>query len=197
MEVDAYSTARKYPQILVSDQDAPVQYQLPKGHTVIVQTRAPQEGGPVDFPVEYQLQICNLRTWDVNNQCPLYDLHDITDSSGNVVHLVPNDEVGEHASVDHRIKFDAYLNTQRTYLFLDDKPYACANMPSSAMPTGPVSVTWGDVLYHSQIDKNMKFHAAHLQLDTRRHFDNLGFSSGQPAPGWDESRLPCAAPITP
>jgi hypothetical protein len=196
MEVDAYSTARRYPQILVSDQTAPVQYQLPKGHTVIVQTRAPTAGTPGDFPVEYQLQVCNMVTWDVNQQCPVYNLAQITDSSGNIVHLMPNDEVGEHSSVDHRIVFDAYLSTQRTYLFLDGKPYACANMPATGVPSGPVSVTFGDVLYHSQVDRVMKFHAAHLQLDTRRHFDNLGFTSGVPAPGWDESRLPCAAPIT-
>jgi hypothetical protein len=68
-------------------------------------------------------------------------------------------------------------------------------LPATGVPSGPVTVTWGDVLYHSAVDRTMKFHAAHLRLDTRRHYDNLGFSSGLPAPGWDESRLPCAAPI--
>ncbi|HLK37278.1 MAG TPA: hypothetical protein VKU41_11040, partial [Polyangiaceae bacterium] len=196
MEADAYSTGRRYPQFLVSDQDIPVQYNLPNGHTLVIQTRAPGAGIPANYPVNYELQICNKRNWDVNNQCPVYDLYHINDSSGNALHIAPGDEVGEHASVDHRIQFDAYISSQRVYLFLDNQPYACANLPAGDVPSGPVTITWGDVLYHSAIDANFAFHAAHLQYDTRRHFDNLGFSSGVPAPGWDESRLPCAAPIS-
>jgi hypothetical protein len=196
MEVDAYSTARRYPQIIISDQVAPVQYTLQNGHSIVVQPRAdPEILG--DWPIEYQLQICNLRTWDVNNQCPDYNLWQLTDSTGTVTHLAPNDEVGEHASVDHRVRFDVYASTQRTYLFLDEKPYACALMPSVGVPSGPVTVTWGDVLYHSAVDDTLAFHMEHMQVETRRHFDNLGFSSGVPAPGWDESRLPCVQAITP
>jgi hypothetical protein len=196
MEVDAVSTARRYPQILISDQDAPVQYTLDKGHTIVVQPRG--EGSQwIDWPLDYELQVCNLHAWDVNNQCPVYDLHRIKDASGTVVHLAPHDEMGEHASLDHRIVFDVFASTQRTYLFLDGQPYACANMPSGGVPSGPVTVTWGDVLYHSAIDHTYTFHTAHLQVETQRHFDNLGFSSGVPAPSWDESRLPCAAPIVP
>jgi hypothetical protein len=190
MEVDAYSTGRRYPQILISDQNPPIQYTLDKGHTLVVQTRAPGAGTPGDYPVFYQLQMCNLRTWDVNNQCPGFDLYHLIDSSGKTVNIAPSDEVGEHASADHRIVFDAYASTARVYLFLDGKPYACADLPSGA-PSGPVTVTWGDVLYHSAVDRLFAYHAAHMQYDTRRHFDNLGFSSGVPAPGWDESRIPC------
>lgn len=193
MEVDSYSTQRRYPQILISDQPAPVQYTLDQGHTLIVQPRS--EGGPdLDWPLDYQLEICNLRTWDVNNQCPLYDFHHLgTDAAAK---LAPNDEVGEHASVDHRVVWDVYASTKRVYLFLDRRPYACANLPAVGAPSGPVTVTWGDVLYHSAVDHTYAFHTAHMQIETRRHFDNLGFSSGVPAPGWDESRLPCAAPIS-
>jgi hypothetical protein len=195
MEVDGYSTSRRYPQILISDQDAPIQYTLDKGHTIIAQLRA-QINSSIDYPVEYQLQVCNMRSWDVNNQCPVYDLYHVKDASGKTIRLAPNDEVGEHTSADHRILFDVYASTQRTYLFLDGQPYACANMPSSAVPSGPVTVTWADVLYHSAVDHLFAFHTAHMQIDTKRHFDNLGFSSGVPPPPWDESRLPCAAPIT-
>ncbi len=195
MEVDAFSTARRYPQILISDQEAPIQYTLDQGHTLIVQTRG-EETEWVDYPISYQLQICNLRTWDVNNQCPVYDLDHLLDSSGNIAHLGPHDEVGEHTSVDHRVLFDVYTSTQRTYLFLEGKPYACADLPSVGPPSGPVTVTWGDVLYHSAVDHTFAFHQDHLQIDTRRHFDNLGFSSGVPAPPWDETTLPCAAPIS-
>lgn len=196
MEVDAYTTARRYPQILISDQNAPVQYGLVNGHTVVVQPFG-QIGQDFDWPIEYQIEICNLRTWDVNNQCPVYDLYHLADGSGTTVHLAPNDEVGEHASVDHRVLFDVFASTKRTYLFLDGKPYACANMPSVGVPSGPVTVTWGDVLYHSAVDHTFAFHKAHMQVEQRRHFDNLGFSSGVSAPAWDETRLPCAAPIAP
>jgi hypothetical protein len=196
MEVDAYSTARRYPQILISDQDAPVQFLLQKGHTLILETIG-EISPSFDWPIDYKLEICNLRTWDVNNQCPDYDLYHIKDSAGRVANLAPNDEVGEYDSVDHRVLFDIFASTQRAYLFLEGKPYGCAELPSSTVPKGPVTVTWGDALYHSGVDHTMAFHKAHMQTDQRRHFDNLGFSSGVPAPTWDETRLPCAPAISP
>jgi hypothetical protein len=196
MEVDAYSTDRRYPQLLISDQDAPVQYNLAQGHTLVVQPRGEVTAWAM-YPIDYDLQICNLRTWDVNNQCPQYDLYHVLGTDGGTVRLAPNDELGEHASVDHRVLFDVYTSTRRAYLFLDGAPYACADLPTADVPSGPVTVTWGDVLYHSQVDHNFAFHTDHMQIETRRHFDNLGFSSGVPAPQWDEARLPCAAPIAP
>jgi hypothetical protein len=195
METDDYSTARRYPQILISDQEAPVQYALQNGHTLVLETIG--EISPSnDWPIDYRLEICNLRTWDVNNQCPGYDFYHIKDSSGKTVNLAPNDEVGEHGSVDHRVRFDLFTSTQRSYIFLDGRPYACAILPSMGIPSGSVTVTWGDVLYHSGVDHTYAFHAAHMQREQRRHFDNLGFTSGGAAPTWDESRLPCALPIS-
>jgi hypothetical protein len=194
MEVDAYATARRYPQILISDVEAPVQYGLEKGHTIIVQPRA-QINETFDFPINYEIQLCKMRTWDVNNQCPVYDLAHALDAAGMVDYLAPNDELGELAAPDRRVLFDVYTSSTRTYLFLDGKPYACANLPAGAAPEGPVTVTWGDALYHSAVDHTYAFHTAHMLVEQRRHFDNLGFSSGVPAPTWDESRLPCAAPI--
>jgi hypothetical protein len=197
MEADSYSTARRYPQILISDQGPPVQYNLPSGHTLVIQPRG-EIGGTYAWPIDFNLQICNLRTWDVNNQCPQYDLYHVTDSSGKVLHLAPNDEVGEHASADQRALYDVFASTQRVYLFLDGAPYACADLPAVGPPqAGPVTVTWGDVLYHSAVDSTFAYHLAHEQIEQHRHFDNLGFSSGVAAPAWDETRLPCAAPISP
>jgi len=195
MEVDMVSTARRYPQILISDREAPVQDTLDQGRTLIVQPRG-ETTSNFDWPVDFQIEICKLRTWDVNNQCPVYDLRTLPASGGKPARLAPVLEMGEHASVDHRAKFDVYATTGRVYLFLDDQPYGCAVMPDDALPKGPVTVTWGDVLYHSGVDQVFRFHQAHLQVDTRRHFDNLGFSSGVDSPGWDETKLPCAAPIS-
>jgi hypothetical protein len=195
MEVDAYSTARRYPQILISDAVAPVQYGLATGHTIIVQPRAGINPN-YDFPINYELQLCKMRTWDVNNQCPVYDLYHQLDDTGAITHLLPNEEFGEHAGADHPVLFDIFTSTSRSYLFLDGQPYGCADLPDGAAPTGAVTVTWGDALYHSAVDHTYAYHAAHMQVEQRRHFDNLGFSSGVDAPTWDETRLPCAAPIT-
>jgi hypothetical protein len=198
MTVDMYSTGRRYPQILISDRDAPVQYTLAQGHTLVVQPRSEMFGGQkaVDFPVDYELQVCNLKNWDVNDQCPLFDLHRVKDKNGTVK-LAPNDELGEIASADRPVRFDVWTSTKRTYLYLDGKPYACADLPAAGPPNGPVTVTWGDVLYHSSVDHTYKFHAEHMQVETRRHFDDLGFSSNVTAPAWDEARLPCVTTLQP
>jgi hypothetical protein len=195
MEATASSTARRYPQILVSDRQAPIQFRLPQGKTIVVQPRA--EVAEYSFPIKYEIQLCKMRKWDVNDQCPEYDLHRIPgkDGSGDT-RLAPNAELGELANSDQLVKFDAYLSTSRVYLFLDDRPYACALLPPDAAPSGAVTVTWGDVLYHSGVDTVFSHLASHLQIDTNRHFDNLGFSSGVDEPGWDETRLPCVPPIS-
>jgi hypothetical protein len=195
MEVDAVSTARRYPQILISDRDAPVQYTLPEGQTLVIQPRAVTSAW-LDWPIDYELQVCDQRPWDVNDQCPVYDLHQVKDANGEAIRLAPHEELGELASVDSRVIFDVYASTKRAYLLLNGKPYGCAELPSGAAPSGEVTVTYGDVLYHSGVDHTFAFHKEHLQVDARRHYDNLGFSSGVAAPAWDEARLPCAPAIT-
>jgi len=194
MEVNSMSTARRYPQIIVSDQDAPIQFRLKNGRSLVIQPRG--EVAEFSFPIHYQIEVCKDRLWDVNDQCPVYDLHRIPGKDGGDLRLAPNAEVGELTGADQRLTYDAYISTQRVYLFLDGKPFACAQLPADSAPSGPVTVTWGDVLYHSAVDTVFSYHAAHWQIHTQRHFDNLGFSSGVGEPGWDETRLPCVAPIT-
>jgi len=80
-------------------------------------------------------------------------------------------------------------------MFLDGQPYGCANLPTSSVPAGPVTVTFGDVLYHSGVDHTYAFTSKALQVSTRRHFDNLGFKSGMAAPPWDEKRMPCVSQL--
>jgi hypothetical protein len=194
MEVDAFTTGRRYPQMLISDVAAPVQWNMSKGNTVIVQTF--HDDGTANWPHEYQFQVCDHRNWDVNNQCPSYDLYRVKNSSGQVTALMPNAELAEHTGVDRSTHFDAYVSTKRAYLFLDNEPYGCAELPSKGVPSGDVTVTFGDVLYHSGVDSVFSYHKKYQQTIARRHFDNLGFKSGVPAPMWDESRLPCAAAST-
>ncbi|MBC8072957.1 MAG: hypothetical protein IAG13_31835 [Deltaproteobacteria bacterium] len=195
-EIDVVSTDRRYPQILISDQEAPVQDNLAAGTTIIVQ--------PKDLtPTHLQVQICDHRTWDVNDQCPR--LPTFVQGVAPPVGLP-----GERSGTDNAIGIDIYLSSSRLYMLLDGAPYACVDLPATsfedgaiyAPPTGSVSVTWGDVLYHSGVDfgsgggpitgNSYLFHRTHMQKTTRRHFDNLGFSSGVAAPEWDETRYPCA-----
>jgi hypothetical protein len=105
MEVSAFTTARRYPQIFVSDAEAPVQWNLPSANTVIVET------------------------------------------------------------------------------FLD--------MPTKGVPSGPVTITFGDVLYHSGVDPTFSCYENNLKVASFRHYDNLGFKSGAEGPSWNEQQLPC------
>jgi hypothetical protein len=195
-EMDLISTARRYPQILISDQLAPVQESLTNGVTLIVQ---PKDTSPTLM----QVQICDHRTWDVNNQCPLLPTF--------VSDFKPTAPLpGELTGTDNAVKLDVYVSSDRIYLLLNDKPYSCTDLPAKAddgsvyhPPSGAVSVTWGDVLYHSAVDfsvggvelqgNSYLFHRTHMHTLTRRHFDNIGFASGSAAPAWDESLVPCVA----
>jgi hypothetical protein len=193
MEADAFTTGRRYPQLLISDQDAPVQYTMVKGHALVLQPFG-------DYPYSYELQYCDHKNWDVNDQCPRYSFVQRLDPAdqNNVTALAPAAEIGEHVGVDLSTRFDIFVSSKRAYVFLDGDPYGCAELPASKVPTGPVTVTFGDVLYHSGADDNtFAFHKKHLQIETRRHFDNLGFKSGLGAPTWDEARFPCVAQAFP
>jgi hypothetical protein len=186
MQVSAFTSDRRYPQILISDAIPPVQYGIRDGNTIVVQTFG-------DWPNQFQLEVCDHVNWDVNLQCPKLDLRYVnSDTSEN---LLPNAELGEEVGVDRSTLFEVYASTSRIYLLLAGKPYACANLPASGIPSGEVTVTYGDVLYHSGVDK-FEFYpymAENLQKDSIRHYDNLGFKSGVAAPDWDESRFPCTS----
>ncbi len=190
MEVDLVTTSRRYPQILISDRAPPVQDSLPQGVTIVVQTFG-------EWPPRIDVELCDHRTWEVNQQCPRFPLHP---DSFQSIPLPPHQEVGELFGVDRRVRFDVYASTQRVYVSLDGQPWGCADLPSGTMPAGPASVTYGDVLYHSGVDVNdppFTFHHKHLALETRRHFGEIGFASGVPAPAWDTSRLPCVSTMVP
>jgi len=190
MDVNAFTTGRRYPQILISDQDVPVQHQLVNGNSLVIQPYS-------DWPNVFELQVCDHRTWDVNNQCPFAELDHYFDANDpkKELSLAPNAEVGEHVGLDRATRFEAFVSSTRAYLLLDGEPYGCVDLPATGVPVGPVTVTFGDVLFHSGNDQ-LQFYGfprARLYHDTQRHFDNLGFKSGVPAPAWDLARLPCVA----
>ena len=189
MTVDTFSTGRRYPQMIITDAQiaVPVQINMASGEALVIQTF----GG---WPNTYEVQACDHQYWDVNNQCPRYDLHHIFDPNDatKITGLTPVSEIGEHAGMDRGVKLEAYSSSKRVYLMIDGEPAGCADLPATTVAPGPVDVTFGDVLYHSGVDLTFAYTHEALQVSTRRHFDNLGFKSGVPAPMWDEKRFPCA-----
>jgi hypothetical protein len=192
MEVSSFTTARRYPQIIISDQPAPVQHNMPLGNTLLIHPYG-------DWPSVLDLQVCDHRAWDVNNHCPFADFDHYFDPADPMrkLSLAPNAEIGEHVGVDRSTRFEVYVSTARAYVLLDGAPYGCFDLPAAGVPTGPVSVTFGDTLFHSAIDQLQFFGYMrdNLQHDAQRHWDNLGFKSGVAAPAWDEARMPCTSQL--
>jgi Repeat of unknown function (DUF5648) len=188
MSVDMVSTQRRYPQLLLSTLEPPIQDNLVNGTTIVIQTF-----GGITTPVAVQIQFCDHRHWDVNDQCPSYDL--TTLKRGDESFLSPRPEINGWMAVDEVVRFDAFVSTGRVYLFTNGQPYACADLPNGKLPAGKASVTYGDVLYHSSVDLEAwyPFHLKKMHELTTRHFSDLAFTSGVAAPAWDENRFPCAS----
>jgi hypothetical protein len=199
MSVDIMSTDRRYPQLIISDQDAPVQEGLakPNNNTLLIQ---PITGPSMRIEAQAIHGLVNGSAWDVNNQAPEHRFIDYDMPQAATVTL-PTEPPFEHAGPDRMTKFDVYVSSQRVYLFLDGTPAGCTMFPSAFTLQGAVTVTFGDVLYHEGAPDELicyqprpySFFYAHQCSETKRHFDDLAFKSGVAAPAWDESQLPCSA----
>ena len=202
MSVDIVSTDRRYPQLIISDQDAPVQegFSNPDNNSLIVQSI----GGP-SSRIEAQAIHGLFGTgampapWDVNNQAPAHVFIDFDAYDNDGSHRPPTEAALEHSGVDRLTRFDVYVSTSRMYLLLDGTPAGCTRYPANFALKGAVTVTVGAVLYHEGADDEMVWHQAkpygywhrHEATETKRHFDDLAFKSGVAAPAWDEKRFPC------
>jgi hypothetical protein len=200
MSVDIVSTDRRYPQLIISDQPAPVQEGLatPSNNTLLFQAI----GGP---PTRIELQaihgLVNGHSWDVNNQAPAHVLVRPDFSNGAASVIAPDEAIDHHMGVDRMTRFDVYVSSERAYFFLDGAPAGCTEYPTGFSLGGPVAVTIGDVLYHEgagdelvcAYQKPYPFLHAHQCTETKRHFDDVGFKSGLPAPAWNEAIFPCGA----
>jgi hypothetical protein len=184
MEATSSSTDRRYAQLLVSDQPAPIQYTMVAGNTLVLQVRgqAPQ----------LELQVCDHHTWEVNDPCPAYRFDRRVDASGALAGFPPVPATVEHVATDRRTRYDLFVSSRRAYVFLDRMPAGCAELPARGVPSGAASVAFGSVLFHATADRPLGFHGRQLAYEMPVHYDNLGFSSDVDAPVWDESRLPCA-----
>jgi hypothetical protein len=201
MSFNMVSTDRRYPQFIISDQSPPVQAGLdnPNNDTLLIQ---PILGPSMRIEAQAIHGLVKGTQWDVNNQLPshVFIPSSFQDSSGGGNAPSPVEPAFEHAGVDRLTRFDAYVSSQHLYLFMDGAPAGCMLFPSGFVLQGAVTVTAGDVLYHELAPdavcsgvKPFSYLNAHECPETERHFDDIGFASGVPAPAWDETRMPCTA----
>jgi hypothetical protein len=215
MSVDLASTARRYPQIIITDTplgdpavdlphkvpvlrrlgplpDDPEAVRPGKYHTIIAQTFG---GGP-----EMQVEFCDLRGWGVSQQCAKANIYGFPagDEVDWTAPWLPLPVVGDYVGMDRLGKIDVYASTHRVYVFLEDRPAGCAVLPEGKMPAGPVNVLFGMAGYHIDIDEHVmsdgatklywqRYSATHID----RKLDDLGIRSGATLPAWDETIMPC------
>jgi hypothetical protein len=200
MSVDTVATGRRYPQLIISDQPAPVQegFASPNNNSLLFQViRGP--GTRVELQAIHGL--VNGKSWDVNNQAPEHQFVPSDFSTYSKAVLTPAQATAAHQGMDRMTRFDAYVSSQRSYFFLDGQPAGCTQYPSGVTVQGPMTVTFGDVMYHEgapdelvcTTQKPFPFLHEHQCTETKRHFDDLGFKSGVPAPAWNEAQFPCGA----
>jgi hypothetical protein len=217
MEVTSFTTGRRYPQIMISEQDFMTsQWLLERsadtanphvGSTMILQPIDSGNGRPVA-----ELELCSQRSWQVNDQCPwfLLEKNDSPIVNGTGPNN-PHPDLFDRLQDDRSARWDLYASTERAYIFVDSQPYACVDLanrkatlssgaPIVPTPTPPkagaVTVAFGDVMYHAGAEPGYftvfsPFHLNHELFETARHFDYIAFKSNEPAPAWDESRFPC------
>jgi hypothetical protein len=205
MSVDIVSTDRRYPQLIISDQDAPVQegFANPNNNSLLVQSI----GGPasrIEAQAIHGLYGAGGATpspWDVNNQFPAHVFLDFDAYDGDDSRRPPALPAFEHSGVDRMTKFDVYASSSQVYVFVDDTPAGCTKYPANFALKGAVTVTVGAVLYHEGATdelvwaqpKPYGFWHLHEATETKRHFDDLAFKNGVSAPPWDEKKFPCGA----
>lgn len=194
--VDIVGTGRRYPQMIVSDRDAPVQdgFADPNQNSLLIQTI---QGPQMRFETQAIHGLAaNGKPWDINNQAMS---HVFTgDRQDDVIR--PSDPVFEHAGMDRLTTFDAYISNERLYVYFDGQPAGCVLYPDGFKLEGAVTVTLGDVLYHEgaedeevvQGPRPYTFLNKHQATETRRHFDDLAWKAGVKPPAWDETKVPCS-----
>jgi hypothetical protein len=209
--VNTVSTDRRYPQLIVSDQPSPVQdgFANVNSDNLLIQTRI---GPSMLLEVEAFHGLVNGKPWAVNNQSPIHALIDYdtwnsaggnpSSPTGTPQPIAPADSPFEHAGVDRMTRYDAYISSTQLYVFMDGAPAGCTQYPSNGFAlNGPVTLTFGDVLYHESAPDELicaqarpyPFMHEHQCSETKRQWDDLGFKSGVAAPTWDSVNFPCAA----
>jgi hypothetical protein len=214
MSTDIPSTGRRYPQLMIttakvvepgttqSTSDLPVANRLgpfpfqnePPGteQTIVVQ--------PFGGSHELQIEFCDQRGWGVSQQCPranIYGFHAGSEDTWDAP-WTPVPVLGDVAGWDRPVQFDVYASTDRVYVYVDGRPGGCAVLPAGRMPAAPVTVLFGSVGYHMDIDESVtpenspqQYLRTYSMNHIDRHMDDFGIELSAPVPAWDESTLPC------
>ncbi len=200
MSVDIVSTDRRYPQMIISDQPAPVQegFSNPNNNSLLFQAI---QGPGTRIELQAIHGLVNGHPWDVNNQAPEHVLVQPDFSNHPDAVVAADQPIDEHMGADRMTRFDVYVSSDRAYFFLDGAPAGCTMFPQGFSISGPVTFTVGDVLYHEgaadelvcAYQKPFPFLHDHQCTETKRHFDDLGFKSGVSAPAWNATTSPCVA----
>jgi hypothetical protein len=226
MSVNIVSSDRRYPQLVITDEPLPndcynQQYcgggngiGTSDSNTIIVQTI----GGPsMRFESEIFHGLVSGAPWNVNNQATEHPFLDSDPNNGLTdarfaALSTSGDPPFEHAGMDRMTRWDAFLSTQRMYVFFDGAPAGCTQYPSDfTMAPGNVNVSFGTVLYHEGAPDDVcgfphsfAYASKHECTESSRHFDDLGFKAGVAPPtvgpaaingssfSWDEKSMPCA-----
>src|SRR5262249_415337 len=72
-------------------------------------------------PQRLDIELCDHRTWETNDQCPRFAVENGFDLDGP---FRPQPEVNEHMGIDRRARIDAYASTRKAYPFLHGQPHA-------------------------------------------------------------------------
>ncbi|HEY6877390.1 MAG TPA: hypothetical protein VI299_05195, partial [Polyangiales bacterium] len=86
---------------------------------------------------QLQVQFCDQRGWGVNKQCPqlnIYGYHAGNDQNTFNNPWLPIPVLGDLSGFDRPVQFDAYVSTERIYVYVDNKPAGCAVLPAGRMP---------------------------------------------------------------
>ena len=163
------------------------------GKTIVVQ--------PFGGYQETQIEFCDTRGWGVSQQCDranVYGFHAGDYMATWTKPWTPVPVQGDVAGFDRPVQWDVYASTSRVYVFMDGKPSACAVLPAGRMTAGAVTVAYRAVVYHCGIDETIvpddtghRFEHDYSLCHSDRHMDDFGIDLSTPAPGWDETALPC------
>lgn len=190
MEVDFFSSNRRYPQLFITDNRVarPIQDTDGDGQNLAAGAGILVQGFTVGASA-LQVQVCDERPWDVNNQCPRVEL-EVPGPEGGWPSMRP---LTANAVNVQRSRLDVFASTERVYVFMDGRPYGCVDFPADfSFAAGDAHVTYGHVLYHSGVDlvqtdgagdRVFPHHYPHRTM-TSRHFDNLAFRSTESRPAW-------------
>jgi hypothetical protein len=213
MATDLPSTARRYPQLLITTARSPEVGEVATAADLVIHNRlgplATSELPGAESSIlvqphfsyhEAQIQFCGQRGWGTTVPCPRANLYGR--NAGDVPQWedeawLPVPVLSDRVGFDRPVQLDVYASTERVYLFVDGRPTGCAVLPAGQMPEGEVTVAfraiidepWKDELIREEPGRTYERDFSHLHSD--RRMDDFGIALDVPAPSWDESVLPC------